>query len=453
MPSRMGSAILRLGMCLFAGKADGTACDDGNGTTSSDSCHAGACVGIPELPRPVTANLADTLAHIYQGTSPNQTGVASGTIQHHRAAGIRGQIFARDGEPLAAVKVTIAGHPELGAAASRADGGYDLVANGGGILTVQMSKSGYLPVDRPVEVPWQGFGQVEDVVMIMADTQVSVVSSGQAEQQVATGSVVMDDDGTRQATLLVPSGTQATMDLPNGTTVPLNTLSIRMTEYTVGDTGPAAMPAPLPSNTVYTYAVDYTVDEALAVGAKIVHFSQPLYHYMENFLGFAVGSAIPAGYYDTSRQVWVPSLNGAVVKVLSIENGLAQLDVDGSGSPVPTVGRQVMGITDSELSFLALRYQPGQTLWRVPVAHFTAWDFNRGGAPPPGAGPPAGGGTSGGGTGGCTDSCCFARVLVQEVAAQELVGQMTESGWRAQSSRRRTRFLASRCESQERPSL
>jgi hypothetical protein len=287
------------------------------------------------------------------------------------------------------VKVAIAGHPELGAAASREDGGYDLVVNGGGSLTVQMSKSGYLPVDRPVEVPWQGFGQVDDVVMISADTQVTVVSSAQNVLQVATGSTVTDSDGTRQANVLVPPGTQATMDLSSGTTVPLNTLSIRVTEYTVGTTGLAAMPAPLPPNTAYTYAVDYTVDEALAVGAKMIHFSQPIYHYMENFLGFNVGSAVPAGYYDTSKHLWVPSQDGLVVQILAIENGIAQLDVDGSGNPVPIAGRQAMGITDSELAFLAQKYQPGSTLWRVPVPHFTTWDFNRGGAPAQGRGPRA----------------------------------------------------------------
>ena len=394
-------------MCLHSGKADGTACDDGSDSTSSDSCQAGACVGIPALPPPVVANLADTLAYIYQGTSPSQTGVTAGTIQYYSAAGIRGRILTRDGSPLAAVKVAIAGHPELGATASRADGGYDLVVNGGGTSTVQMSKSGYLPVDRPVQVPWQGFGQVDDVVMITTDPQVTMVDLSQSVLQVAAGSVVTDSDGTRQATVLVPPGTQATMDLPNGTAVPISTLSIRVTEYTVGDTGPAAMPAPLPLNTAYTYAVDYTVDEALAVGAQMIHFTQPLYHYMENFLGFAVGSGIPAGYYDTSKHMWVPSRNGSVVQILSVTGGLAQLDVDGSGSPVPLVGRQAMGITDSELGFLAQRYEPGQTLWRVPVGHFSTWDFNKGGAPPPGAGPPGANGSSGGGGGGCANSCCM----------------------------------------------
>jgi uncharacterized membrane protein YgcG len=331
----------------------------------------------------------------------------AGTIQPHSAAGIRGHIFTKDGLPLEAVKVTIAGHSELGATVSRYDGGYDMVVNGGGTSVVHMSKAGYLPVDRTVYVPWQGFGQVEDIVMITTDPHVVVVDLSQQALQVAAGSVIVDEDGTRQATVLVLPGTQATMDLSDGTTAPLNILSIRATEYTVGRTGPAAMPAPLPSGTVYTYAVDYTVDEALAVGAKMVHFSQPLYHYSENFIGFPVGSPVPAGYYDTARHLWVPAQNGTVVRILSIDGGTAQLDVDGSGNPVPSVVKQSMGITDSELSFLASRYQPGQTLWRVPIGHFTVWDFNRGGTPPAGAGPPVGSASSNGSSGGCTDSCCM----------------------------------------------
>ena len=160
------------GLCLCSGKANGTMCDDGSDSTSPDSCQSGACVGTPALTSPETANLADTLAYIYQGASPSQAGVAAGTIQHDRAAGIRGRILAGDGSPLDTVKVAIAGHPEFGATASRDDGGYDMVVNGGEILTVLMSKSGYLPVDRSVDVPCQGFGQVDDVVMTTADPKV-----------------------------------------------------------------------------------------------------------------------------------------------------------------------------------------------------------------------------------------------------------------------------------------
>ena len=96
-----------------------------------------------------------------------------------------------------------------------------------------------------------------DVVLVQYDTQVTTIDlTSNAPMQVARGSVVTDADGTRQATLFFPQGTQAQMYLPDGTTQPLTTLHVRATEYTIGDNGPAAMPAELPPTSGYTYAVD-----------------------------------------------------------------------------------------------------------------------------------------------------------------------------------------------------
>ena len=100
--------------------------------------------------------------------------------------------------------------------------------------------------------------------------------------QVAQGSEITDADGTRQATLIIPAGVTARLD--DGT--PISDLTIRATEYTVGTNGPQAMPAILPPNVGYTYCVDYSADEAVAAGSKSVIFDQPIYHYVENFIGF-----------------------------------------------------------------------------------------------------------------------------------------------------------------------
>ncbi len=104
---------------------------------------------------------------------------------------------------------------------------------------------------------------------------------------VVWGSPVADNDGSRRATLLVPSGTTATMTLPGGNTQPITNLNIRATEVTVGATGPAAMPGTLPSNSGYTYATDWSIDQADAAGALRVDFNQPLIQYLENFLHFS----------------------------------------------------------------------------------------------------------------------------------------------------------------------
>ena len=92
------------------------------------------------------------------------------------------------------------------------------------------------------------------------------------------------------------------------------------------------MPAQLPPSSGYTYALEYSVDEGLAAGATDVRFSQPLFHYVENFLNFPIGMAVPVGYYDKTKATWIPSDNGRVIKIISITGGLANLDTTGSGT-------------------------------------------------------------------------------------------------------------------------
>ena len=163
-----------------------------------------------------------------------------------------------------------------------------MAVNGGGLLTVNYSKTGYLNAQRQVNPAWQGYQGVEDVVLIARDAVVTTVDLTAAmPMQIAQGSSQTDANGTRQATVLIPQGTQAQIFQPDGTTVPVTSLNLRFTEYTVGDNGPKAMPGPLPPAIGYTYAVEIGADEAnVRVAGKEVLFSQPVYFYVENFLGF-----------------------------------------------------------------------------------------------------------------------------------------------------------------------
>ena len=72
----------------------------------------------------------------------------------------------------------------------------------------------------------------------------------------------------------------------DGTEQPLSTLHVRATEYTVGAHGPGAMPGTLPANSGYTYAVEYSVDEAIALDARQVRFSRPVIALRREFPGF-----------------------------------------------------------------------------------------------------------------------------------------------------------------------
>ena len=215
-----------------------------------------------------------------------------------------------------------------------------------------------------------------DVVMIGLDTQVSTLdlTSG-APMYVASGSVETDSDGSRQATVMFPAGTTANLILPGGGTQPVSTINVRATEYTVGTNGREAMPGELPPSSGYTYAVELSIDEAMAAGAKSVQFSQPVMVYVDNFIGFPVGGAVPAGYYDYSQAAWIPSSDGRVIEIVGVTGGLADIDVDGSGLPASGAMLTSMGFTSAELTQLA-SYVPGTSLWRVPITHFSPWDFN-----------------------------------------------------------------------------
>jgi YD repeat-containing protein len=340
----------------------------------------------PPLDPSVASDLHDAVAFLWTGRRPAQTGVAPGAIEPRRIAVLRGRVLTRDGEPLSGARITIQGHPELGATLSREDGAFDMALNGGGVLTVAIEKDGLLPAWRQIQVPWRDWVLLEDIALVPLDAEATAVTAGADTLQVARGSQVEDADGARRATLLFPAGTSAHLVLPDGTTQTLSTLTVRATEYTVGPRGPQSMPAPLPPASAYTYAVELSVDEAIAAGAEKVVFDRPVASYVENFLGFPVGGRVPAGSYDRRLRAWIPSDDGRVVRVLDslVEEGeaLAQLDVDGSGAPASAPALAALGITGDERRALARLYAPGQSLWRVQISHFTPWDFNWPSRPP-----------------------------------------------------------------------
>lgn len=328
---------------------------------------------------------------LYAGPVPIQLGVSDGTIECGRSATLRGRVRTRAGVPLPGVLVSVLDHPELGATVTRMDGRYDLVANGGGGLTLEFASEGYLPSQRTVTLAWNHDTPVEDVVLVALDPVVNEIDPSTGTTQVARGSQISDNDGQRQATVIFPDGgTVVTMEMPDGSEQTLTgPIHVRATEFTVGNTGPAAMPGSLPPTSAYTYALELSVDEAMAAGARNVRFEPPVTLYVENFVGIPVGERVPTGAYDRSDALWKGEADGRVLEMLDVDgNGLATLDVDGSGSAADAATLASLGITDSERTELAKLYQPGDTVWRTPIAHFTPWDCNYPMAPPEDAGAP-----------------------------------------------------------------
>ncbi|MBK7474362.1 MAG: hypothetical protein IPI73_30490 [Betaproteobacteria bacterium] len=173
-------------------------------------------VAPPPDPTVVTTIL-DSTAFLYTGPNPIQTGVAPGTINPQLAAVLRGTVHTRDGAALSGVTLTLLARPEFGQTKSRADGAFDLAVNGGGQLTVDYRKTGFLPVQRQVSVPWQDYALVPDVVMIPVDALVTSIALNAPAMQVARGAPTTDADGTRRATVLFPPGTTASRVMPDGT--------------------------------------------------------------------------------------------------------------------------------------------------------------------------------------------------------------------------------------------
>lgn len=350
----------------------------------------------PALDKTIVTDIAATTTFLYEGSNPIQTGVAPGTIKPQRVAIIKGNVRSRSGAPLAGARISILKRPEFGQTFSRADGNYDLAVNGGGKLIVKVEKAGYFEVQRDVIVPWRDFVHAPDVVLTPPDPVASVVQQGHGVVQVARGSAMTDASGTRRATLIMLPGTTAQFRMPNGSLTPApSQLTVRQTEYTVGPLGPEAMPSELPPTSGYTYYLELTADEELAAGAIGVEFNQPVVFYLENFIGFPVGGAVPVGFYDRQAGVWKSELDGRVLRVIAINGGLAELDTDGNGTIDNGIGTGFggsnLGISQAERQTLATLYAAGQSLWRVPTMHFSPGDLNWPFGPPPDAIPPNGG--------------------------------------------------------------
>ncbi len=342
----------------------------------------------PKLNEDAATSVYDATRFLYSGDNPVQRGVKAGTIDEARVAVIKGKVVDRDGRALAGAQVTVLDHPEFGYTESRADGGYDLAINGAN-LTIVFEKAGFLTVQRTLDPNWQDYDVQSDVAMVPVDAEVTEIDpDSTAPIQIADSTPTQDADGKRQSLLFFTDGTKATMTLPDGSKKPVEKLEVRVTEFTQGNDGDSAMPGTLPSTTGYTYAAEYSIDEALKAKATRVDFDRPVLNYLENFTGAPVGGVVPTGYYDRADGQWKAGPNGKVLKVVSESDGIAGIDVTGDGNADTGDALTKLGITDDERRAIAQRYDVGEELWRVPLDHFTPWDHNWPYGPPPGAKPP-----------------------------------------------------------------
>ena len=369
---------------------DGTSCGAG------ELCVSGICTAVPgNPPSPIDPTVAtdfgQSTTFLYEGPNAQQVGVAPGTIDRKRAGVFRGRILDRAGQGVANAIVRVLDRPEYGFTRTATDGVFSLAINGGEQLRIDCRANGFLPVQRTEKALALDYASFPDVVLTAVDPARTIVDlAGASAIQVAQATPSTDASGARQSIILFKPGTQATAMRTDGTSQPLPTVTVHSTEYTVGEQGPAAMPATLPPSSGYTYAVELMVEEANGPDVKEVRFSQPVIHYVDNFLHFPAGTVAPAGSQNRTESCWAAEPNGRIIRILSTIAGIAEIDANGDGAADDAAALAALGITDEERATLASLYLPGESVWRNPIEHFSPWDINWPFSFPLEAGPPPG---------------------------------------------------------------
>ncbi|MCK5231529.1 MAG: hypothetical protein KAR13_14745, partial [Desulfobulbaceae bacterium] len=319
--------------------------------------------GSPTLPS------EGSFGEIYENLIPLNASIEA--YDEKRFSVVTGLVQTDLGDPLPDVMVTIHDAPEYGAVMTDTDGNFSLPAEGGATLTVNYQKQGMLPSHRKIYVPWNDIAIVETIQMIEMDKAFTVVAfDGNPDTVINHRSTpVTDEFGTRACTMTFTGDNHAyAVDEEGNIIQELSTIITRATEFATIE----SMPAVLPPHSAYTYCAELSVD-----GVQRVIFDKPVVTWVDNFLGFEVGSVVPAGYYNRDKGVWVSAANGIVVRLLDEdEDGIVDaLDSDGDFiaddlNENGSFSDEIAGLEDSH------RYTPWSTYWRVEVTHFTPWDYN-----------------------------------------------------------------------------
>ena len=463
------------GGCSNPVAASGTACSVGS---CGGSCNAaGTCVEAVAAQNACFTSTCSPDAGVVNGPSscvPTLNGtvatnlasmVGGGAVSAAQASLVRGRVLGLpEATPLAAVTVSILGHPEYTPSITGADGTYAIAVKGGALLAVVYAGPAggptYLPVQRHTPTRWQQYAVIPDVYLTPVDPNATDVALGSSTWQSASGSTITDpadQNGVDAGPPVLPSAPHtARLFFPAGTTASFTyggcgsapgscgaactqgscvsgtctgaapaSLTVRLTEYTVGATGQAAMPAELPPSTAYTYAMELSADEALSAGATGVSFNQAVSFYVDDFLGFGpaqsgtANPAVPVGFYDRATGQWIPSPNGAILEVTGFTGSCPGAGCVAVLNEPTTDAGTVVTLSADELAFLGQTYGARPTplyLWRIQTTHFSGGDLNWPADIGPGATGPTGGpsgppngpdqtGGGGGGGGGGGRSC------------------------------------------------
>ena len=416
---------------------------DGSGHCTTSIGSVGASLSAPALSGLGEGTFADATTFLYDPNNPNAVQVKQSdavpiVIDSNRQSVIRGRVLGQDGLPLSQAKITIKDRPQYGQTYSRTDGWYDLAVEGGGGLIVNFTKSGYMPLQRQVQMAWNEYAPMDDVVMDKPQetTGQAIPISMMTSPVVHVGPTNTAPDGSQPRGAIVVFPTGVTLNTTSTIQSPAANLSFRTHEYTRDinpagtllqdsssvpvtaptgmsvPTGRLAMPGELPPASGYTYAIDLFDDSQLGDDSLSISFCgadptqctgvKPAL-YVDNFLNMKVGSVVPVGSYNKNTATWSAEANGLVVNLIATGGGSVGFDIDSDqpggnpGAESVDVVKKAFGLPatadgtntyQQELQALQNltgganpRLTPPVKLWRASIAHLSAWDLNFGYAP------------------------------------------------------------------------
>ncbi len=398
-PSQCGTGFCTDGVCC---NSDCTTVDDSvadHAPTGCGSCAManhmgtctlapiGSCANVPSftptaIPPGLSSSFVDVTRFVYEGGTQRMadgSAIDPSTIRVDRGAVVRGTV-SRAGAPLAGATVSVRNHPEYGQTLTRDNGEFDLAVNGGQSLVVRVDAINHPSVFREVFVRPLDYTKTADITLVPYGAAQQVDLTDATQYHAVQSEVVGSGSSARQITVLFPPGSRIRQQYSTGS-VDLTQPSIRITEYTKGDGDLDAMPSTLPPTSAYTFAANFFVEPSSGVtetpssttfvDASGNAISVPLY--VDNFLQFSVGTTAPLGGYDEASAFWTAHPSGTVVRILSVNGGVASVDDTGDGAAHND------HFSPGELQILGALYPNAvnRDFMRVVVPHFSDYDINQ----------------------------------------------------------------------------
>ena len=313
---------------------------------------------------------------LFFGDDPIQKGITISN-EEKKVSGITVGVVKDDlGNGVSGVKVTVLKKDGFGHTYSDSEGKFSMMIPAGEESVVTFERVGYIKSQRSLRLTSAEIGNPLTINLVKVSSKATEVKFGTTDSTIAYGEEVIDSRGKREVFTAFQPGTEATIVLKDGTTKTLDSGTVRFTEFTQGNSGQERMPGSLPVTSEYTFAFEASFDEATLLDAKSVRFNKPVYTYVTNFLNLPTGAIVPAGYYDREIGRWVGEDNGLVVKIVGKNEQGVKVAVSQDEAALGSDELALLNFSSNELKNLADRFKVGDSFWRVPINHFTPWDFN-----------------------------------------------------------------------------